>query len=93
MNMPFELGIDYGSRTYNDDYRGKQFLILETDRYRYMRALSDLRGVDIESHEDNAQVLIRRVRNWGFSSDDIEELPVVEYLDHVRRWTEAKRAP
>lgn len=65
MNMPFELGVDYGSRTYaGDPYDQKRFLILETKRYDYMRALSDLNGVDISAHEDDPVILIRKVRNW-----------------------------
>ena len=122
MNMPFELGIDYGSRTFH--LSEKKFLVLETNRYEYMRALSDLSGVDIEAHQDDPRVLIRKVRNWlysmagaknaegpsaiwydytdfnadlydqlkdtGFSDEDIRELPIPEYLEYVRRWTQAK---
>ena len=68
MNMPFELGIDYGSRTFGiDALQQKRFLILERQRFEYMRALSDLNGVDIQAHDDKVLVLIRKVRNW-FSS-------------------------
>ena len=125
MNMPFELGVDYGTRSHaGAPYDGKQFLILETKRYAYMRALSDLNGVDIQSHSDDPRTLIRKVRNWlrtvtgrvglaapsalwydygdfnadlydklkaqNFSDDDINELPVVEYMDYVRRWLSAR---
>ena len=49
MNMPFELGADYGSRQFApDEFGTKQFLILETRRFDYMKALSDLNGVDIQ---------------------------------------------
>ena len=37
---------------------------LETKQYDYMRALSDLNGVDISAHQDDPIVLIRKVRNW-----------------------------
>ena len=125
LNMPFELGIDYGSRQFGrESHQNKQFLILSSRRYDYMKAVSDLNGIDIEAHSDDPAVLIRKVRNWfvtasgdtnldapanlwydygdfnadlydklkglGFSDDDIKELPVVEYLDYVRRWLDAK---
>lgn len=42
MNMPFELGVDYGLRNSGiSKLRGKQFLILEAVRYDYLKAISD----------------------------------------------------
>ena len=125
MNMPFELGIDYGSREFAPGlFASKQFLILESRAYDYMQALSDLNGVDIQAHQNDPRILIRKVRHWlvtatgqteldapsvlwydygdftadlydklkrsGFSDEDIDELPVVEYLDYVKRWLAAK---
>jgi len=47
MNMPFELGIDYGSRQHGPEFmRGKKCLILEKEPYDFKVALSDLSGVD-----------------------------------------------
>jgi len=45
MNMPFELGIDYGSRRHGPDYmREKKYLILEKKPHDFKIALSDLSG-------------------------------------------------
>lgn len=64
-NMPFELGLDLGCRYYGAPrFRHKQCLILEKDRYRYQRVLSDISGNDIRSHEGDTKVLITEVRNW-----------------------------
>lgn len=64
-NMPFELGIDYGCRKFAENHFGeKKFLILEKERYDYSKALSDLAGIDIKSHSDSAEDIIRVVRNW-----------------------------
>jgi len=124
MNMPFELGVDYGGRAYNDQLEDKKFLILETNRYDFQKAISDLAGVDIKSHNNEPQTLVRRVRNWlrsatgkddidgptaiwyefgdfegalydkltdeGFSDEDINDLPVIEYIDHARSWVSGK---
>ena len=63
--MPFELGIDYGCQKLNGlPWNNKQILILDTERYRYKRAISDLSGSDIRSHDDDPMKAIIAVRNW-----------------------------
>ena len=49
MNMPFELGIEYGCRYFASDHLGeKRCLILAKERHDYMQAISDLSGIDIK---------------------------------------------
>lgn len=62
--MPFELGLDYGSRNYNDELANKEFLILETKPYDYMKAISDINGLDIKNHNDEPEEIIRCVLDW-----------------------------
>lgn len=64
LNMPFELGIDYGLRKFNPQFSDKRSLILETDRYDYMRAISDINGFDIKNHGDIPVKLVECVRAW-----------------------------
>lgn len=65
LNMPFELGIEYGIRQLSKGrLRTKRCLILEKERYNFMKALSDLSGVDIKSHKNDPAVLVRELRNW-----------------------------
>jgi hypothetical protein len=64
LNMPFELGIDYGLRKFNPEFSDKRSLILETERYEYMKALSDINGFDIKNHEDIPVKLVECVRAW-----------------------------
>jgi hypothetical protein len=65
LNMPFELGIDYGCRQYfGDDREYKKILILEEQSYRYLAAISDLAGCDIQSHNGRFEIAVRKVRNW-----------------------------
>ncbi|MGO1077133.1 hypothetical protein [Inquilinus sp. CA228] len=65
LNMPFELGIDYGCRQYCRNGReNKKILILEEQPYRYQAAISDLAGCDIQAHAGDYQKAIRAVRNW-----------------------------
>lgn len=65
LNMAFELGIDYGCRRFGSGrLRKKRCLILEKAKYEYMRALSDISGVDIKSHENEPARVTRAVRDW-----------------------------
>jgi hypothetical protein len=65
LNMPFELGIDWGCRRWSAPERSdKRFLILEERQYRYRATLSDLSGSDIQSHGGNFDTAVRKVRNW-----------------------------
>ena len=65
LNMPFELGIDYGCRRIaNNHLRTKRSLILETKRYEIQKALSDLNGVDIKSHNNNPARTVRALQHW-----------------------------
>lgn len=65
LNMPLELGIDIACKR----FRGppcseKRCLILETERYRYQAALSDLSNSDIVAHDDSPLEAFTAVRNW-----------------------------
>ena len=47
MNMPFELGLDYGI---SDE--GNVFLIFENEAYELKKALSDINGWDVRPHNN-----------------------------------------
>lgn len=65
LNMPFELGLDVGCRTFhNGKCKQKKCLILEAERYRYQAAISDLSNSDIAVHENEPAKLVFEVRNW-----------------------------
>jgi len=65
LNMPFELGLDVGCRKFgSDEQKTKRILILETERYRYQAALSDLSGSDIAVHKNEPEETVGEVRKW-----------------------------
>jgi hypothetical protein len=65
MNMPFELGIEYGCRVFGSGRLGsKRCLILEKEPHDFRKALSDLAGIDIKSHNNEPVRAVRAVRNW-----------------------------
>lgn len=75
-NMPFELGMDVGSREYGDGrLQTKRSLILDKEPYRYQKFLSDIAGQDIKSHKGQPEELIRQVRNWIVSTIPGSEAP------------------
>jgi len=64
-NMPYELGLYVGCRTYGDGrHKKKNCLVLDKDRYRYMKFISDLNGQDIRDHKQKPEIAISRVRDW-----------------------------
>ncbi len=66
MNMPFELGIDYGLRTSETSpLNTKQFLILEATKYDYQKAISDINGFDIKVHGNDTQKLFDCLYSWS----------------------------
>jgi hypothetical protein len=81
MNMPFELGIDYGSRRFGDAaLQTKRCLILGSAQYDYQKALSDLSGVDIKSHQDRPDAIARAVRDWFFETVNVRPAPSANEL-------------
>lgn len=65
MNMPFELGIDYGCKKFKPGVQGdKKTLVLEKEKYRYQAAISDLSGSDIRHHDDQPIKVTKVVRDW-----------------------------
>jgi hypothetical protein len=65
LNMPFELGIDYGGRRFGTNrLKDKRCLILEKGVYDYRSALSDFSGVDIKNHDNDPAKMVRAIRNW-----------------------------
>lgn len=65
MNMPFELGIDYGLRNSGMQRLAEmQFLILEATKYDYMKALSDINGFDIKVHGNETEKMFDCLYSW-----------------------------
>lgn len=65
LNMPFELGLDFGCRRFSGTRQARKvILVLEEERFRYQAAISDLAGSDIEAHHGDHAIAVRKVRNW-----------------------------
>lgn len=73
MNMPFELGIDFGVANCEEDscFSTKKLLIMESDKYLYKKAISDLSGRDIYCHDYDSAKLVKIIRDWFVSCEAV----------------------
>ena len=74
-NMPLELGIDIGCAEYGRGrLRSKSLLILDVEKYRFQKFISDISGQDPSIYDGTPQGIIRAVRGW--LHEHIETVPV-----------------
>jgi hypothetical protein len=65
MNMPFELGLDYGLRVSGDEQlSSKKFLVLDEKPYRLQKALSDINGWDPVAHLGDVDTAREKLQKW-----------------------------
>ncbi len=64
-NMPFELGLFVGAARFGaGDQRRKICLVLDRERYRFQKFISDIAGQDIREHGDDPERAIAQLRAW-----------------------------
>jgi hypothetical protein len=64
-NMPLELGMFLGAKRFGAGrHKSKTCLILDVERYRYQKFISDIAGQDIASHGGDPSKAIKTVRDW-----------------------------
>jgi hypothetical protein len=64
-NMPLELGIFLGAKRFGSGKQKlKNCLVLDVERYRYQKFISDIAGQDIAAHDGSPAQAIRLVRDW-----------------------------
>jgi hypothetical protein len=62
-NMPLELGIFLGAKRFGaGEQKDKTCLILDREKYRYQKFISDIAGQDIRAHGDDPKEAISIVR-------------------------------
>jgi hypothetical protein len=75
-NMPFELGLFLGAKRFGTGrQKVKNCLVLDIDRYRYQRFISDIAGQDILAHGGKPAQAIRVVRNWLSDARPVVKIP------------------
>ncbi|MCJ2057814.1 hypothetical protein MKL09_14770 [Methylobacterium sp. J-048] len=95
LNMPFEYGIDWACRRWFGSGRdAKRLLVLEEKPYRYQASISDISGSDIQYHQADYQIAVRKVRNWLVSEAGIAAPGAARILAHYadfQGWYDEKR--
>jgi hypothetical protein len=87
MNMPFELGIDYGRKITLDS--DKPILVLEEEKYSFHRGLSDYSGFDILCHKGDSATAVKILRDWFVGQRMVSDLssPTVIWYEYMDCWT------
>ena len=62
--------IEFGSKK----QRGNEYLIIESDKFRFKQFISDISGQDIRDHKNSVEGVIKIVRNW-LSNKTSEKIP------------------
>jgi len=88
-NMPFELGLFLGYEFARRKGSNKSCLILDRDKWRYRKSLSDLSGRDVRSHNGGPALAITAVRDWLVTESGRTDAPggtfIVQQYRRFRR--------
>ena len=80
-NMPLELGLFLGAKRYGDVVqKRKRLIILDKDKYRYQKAVSDISGQDIKCHYNKPSHVIKCLRNWLKTVSGRKHIPGARYI-------------
>jgi hypothetical protein len=75
-NMPLELGLFLGAKRFGTaSSKAKKCLILDHEKYRYQKFISDLAGQDIHAHHDKVTVLVKVIAGWLRSEFNDNRVP------------------
>ncbi len=86
-NMPLELGIFIGAKRFGGSHQKKKhYLTLDTEKYRYLKFISDLGGQDPKEHNNDPAEAIKRVRNWLKSHSDGSMPGATAIQNHYRNY-------
>jgi hypothetical protein len=70
-NMPLELGVFIGHKTFVENK--KALLMMDKTKFRYQKFCSDLAGIDVQAHSERPRNLVRVVRDWLSMNQEVGE--------------------
>lgn len=86
-NMPLELGIFLGAKRYGGpSQKNKRLLIFDVEPYRYQKFISDLAGMDIHAHGNDAKKVVIETRDWLANVSRRELISGVDLLNLYGRF-------
>lgn len=84
--MPFELGLYIEAMRFaTSSNPGRQCLVMDRERYRYQKFLSDIAGQDIVEHRNRINSIVQHVRDFLRSCTEKHSIPAgLEILKDYR---------
>ena len=80
-NMPFELGLFFSAKHFGSSrQKRKKCIILESEKYRHQKSISDIAGIDITPHANSSKKLILALRNWLVTTSRRTTIPPGESI-------------
>jgi len=76
LNMPFELGLDFGCQQWASEHSGKKSLIFEGEKDSYDKSISDLSGLDIKNHNHKTYEAVVEVQGFLMHDANAQEFNV-----------------
>ncbi len=75
-NMPFELGIFLAAKHFGENGQVKKnCLVFEKQSHSYEKYISDIKGQDISSHNNDPKTIITKIRDWLKTNSKSKSLP------------------
>jgi hypothetical protein len=75
-NMPLELGLFLGAKRFGEKpQKSKRCLVMDVERYRFQRFISDLAGQDIHAHGGAPDRVIEIVAAWLRQQSRVGNIP------------------
>ena len=81
-NMPLELGMFLGAKRFGrKKHKLKKCIILDAERYRYHKFISDISGQDPQAHDNDPETAVAAVRNWLITHATSRRVPSSELIN------------
>ena len=75
-NMALELGLFLAAKRFGvNRQKQKVVIILDKEKFRYQKFISDIAGQDISAHQNKPKNVVTIVRNWLRSSSNRKSIP------------------
>ena len=75
-NMPLELGIFLGAEKVGiEEQERKKCLVMDREKYRYQKFISDIAGQDVQSHNSSPEEVVKVVRDWLLTASERRTIP------------------
>jgi len=92
-NMPLELGIDLGCKRFGKEHeQEKVVLVMDIERFRYQRFISDISGQDVYAHGGTQRGIVNEVREWLRPELDPRRVVIQSGVEILTRFRKFKRA-